>query len=71
MNTHVVIDNYVVSKIMLNGVRVLPISVMKKIKPDVDISQFPKISMGSKELDDDLISRIIDGIVDIRTLCVK
>jgi hypothetical protein len=71
MNTHVVIDNYVISKIMHNGIRVLPVSSMKKIYPNVDISQFPKISMGSKEMDDDLISRIIDGIVDIKTLCVK
>lgn len=57
----VIIDNCVVSKYLECGVSITPIRMLKKNKTDLScLQELPRISLGSRMLDNKLLSRIID-----------
>jgi hypothetical protein len=55
----VIIDNYVVTKFQ-SGVAVSPIRLLKKQNVELNFSELPRISLGSRLLDNNLLSRIVD-----------
>ena len=57
----VIIDECIVSKIMGNGLKIRPISFEKKINPRFDINSLKKITYGSKQKDNLIISQLCDG----------
>ena len=66
----VIIDNCVVSKFLQSGVSVTPISMLKKHKADLScLPELPRISLGSRMLDNSLLSRI--STIDFEMITVE
>lgn len=69
----VVIDNCIVSKFIGNGIRgirILPISLAKKMNPQLDIVSLQKITYGSRMKDNYIISQLAQGLLKYENLII-
>jgi hypothetical protein len=64
----IVIDNYIISKFMDNGVCINPINLVKKEEPMLNIDLLPKITYGSKIKDNSVLSQLSSGILEFEDI---
>jgi predicted aspartyl protease len=58
----IIIDNCIISKIMVNEISITPISLAKKKNPLLNIN-LQKITYGSRENDNSVISQLSTGVL--------
>lgn len=66
--THVIIDNCIISQEMGSIICIRPIHLAIKLNPTLDISKLRVITTGSRRRDNDLIRELIDGTLTFNNL---
>lgn len=64
----VIIDNYIVSKFMENGVNIQHIRLELKLNPNFDLNLLQKITYGNRTQGYQLIQQLSDGILKFHDL---
>jgi len=71
VTNRVVIDNCIVSNMShggVQGVRIRPIRLEKKLNPNFDINSLQKIEYGSRWKDNEIIQKLCDGTLKYEDL---
>ena len=69
MTNRVIIDNCVVIK-EVNGIRIIPFKLMKKLFPTVILENIKTINTGTRYSDNRLLSQLSDGIMKFEDLII-
>lgn len=64
----VVIDNCVVFNFTGNKTCIRPISLAKKMNPKLNIASIPKITYGNRLKDNNILSRLSSGLLNVKDL---
>ena len=66
--TSFIIDNYVVSKFMDNGIHIRSIKLETKLNAGLNIDSLHKITLGNKLKDNRLLQLLSDGFITFENL---
>ena len=59
----IIIDNCIISNFSGNGIRITPISLVKKYNPSLNIDLLQKITYGSRINDNSVITQLASGLL--------